>query len=76
MEVLRLEIKSELRPLTYTTATATRDPSRVCDLHHSSWQCWILTSLSEARNQTGILMDTSQVLNPQATLGTPGKRFH
>jgi len=29
-------------------ATATPDPSRVCDLHHSSWQHWILNPLSEA----------------------------
>ena len=33
----------------YTTATATQDPSRLCDLHHSSWPCWILTPLSKAR---------------------------
>ena len=33
-------------------ATATPDPSHVCNLHHSSWQQWILTSLSEARDQT------------------------
>ena len=26
--------------------------SHVCNLHHSSWQCWILTPLSEARDQT------------------------
>ena len=36
----------------YTTATATQDPSCVCDLHHSSWQCQIFNPLSEARNQT------------------------
>ena len=33
----------------YTTATAMPDPSRLCDLHHSSWQCWILDPLSKAR---------------------------
>ena len=37
MEVPRLGIESELQPLAYTTATATPDPSRVWDLHHSSW---------------------------------------
>ena len=31
------------------TATATPDPNRICDLHHSSQQCWILNPLSEAR---------------------------
>ena len=36
MDFPRLEIKSELQPLAYNTATATPDPSRLCDLHHSS----------------------------------------
>ena len=44
-----------------TTATATPDPSRTCDLHHSSWQRWILNPLSEARDQTCELMDASQI---------------
>ena len=30
-------------------------------LHHSSAQCWILSPLSKARDQTLILMDPSQV---------------
>ena len=30
-------------------ATATPDPSCICNLHHSLWQCWILNPLSEAR---------------------------
>ena len=47
--------------LTYTTATATQDLSHVCELHHSSRQCQILNPLSEARDQTCILMDTSQI---------------
>ena len=33
----------------------------VCSLHHSSWQHRTLNALSEARDQTHILMDTSQV---------------
>ena len=61
MEVPRLGVKSELQLLAYTTATATQDQSHACDLHHSSWQCRILNPLSKARNQTRILMDTSQV---------------
>ena len=48
---------------TYTTATATKDPSCICDLHCSLWQRWILKPLREARDRTCILMDTSQVLN-------------
>ena len=36
---------------------ATWDPSRVCNLHHSSWQeCQILNPLSKARDQTCNLM--------------------
>ena len=36
VEVPRLEIESELQPPAYTTATATQDLSRVCNLPHSS----------------------------------------
>ena len=38
MEVPRVSVESELQLLAYATATATSDPSRVCDLHHSSRQ--------------------------------------
>ena len=41
-----------------------------CDLHHRSGQCQILSPLSEAREQTCILMDTSRVHNDSATMGT------
>ena len=61
MEIPRLEVELELQLLAYTTATATWDLSGVCDLHHSSQQCQILNQLSEARDQTHILMDPSQV---------------
>ena len=63
MEVPRLGIKLELQQLAYTIATAMTDLSRVCDLHHSLHQCWILNPLREARDQTSILMDTSWVLS-------------
>ena len=36
MEVHGLGVESELQLLAYTTATAMRDPSCVCELHHSS----------------------------------------
>ena len=49
MEVPGLGVKSELRLPAYVTATATQDPSCFCDLYFSSWQCWILNPLSEAR---------------------------
>ena len=61
MEVPRLEVELELQPLVYATHTATQDPSLVCDLHHSSRQCWILNPLGEARDGICILMDTSQI---------------
>ena len=36
VEVPRLGVPVELQPPAYITATATWDPSRFCDLHHSS----------------------------------------
>ena len=69
MEVLRLGDKLELQLLAYVTAI--QDPSRFCDLHHSSWQCQILNPLSEARDWTGVLMDPSQIHFCWATMGTP-----
>ena len=48
----------------------TRDPSHVCNLHHSSWQRWILNSLSKARGRTCILMDAFQICFHRATVGT------
>ena len=51
--------------VTYTeahaTATATPNPSRICDLPHSSWQCRILNPLSEARARTHNLMVPSRI---------------
>ena len=61
MEVPRLGVELKLQLPAYTTAIATRDPSHVCDLHHSSGQCWILNSLSEARDGTRVLVDARQV---------------
>ena len=51
MEVPRLGVESELYLLAYTTARATWDLSRICNLHHSQQQ------LIEARDRTYILMD-------------------
>ena len=75
MEVPRLAVKSELQLLAYTTATATWDPSWVCNLHHSSWQCWILNPLSKARDRTYILIDTSRIHFHCATSRTPDHPF-
>ena len=55
------KVEPELQLLADTAATAMQDLSCVCDLHHSSWQHWILNPLSGARERTSILMDTSWV---------------
>ena len=60
MQVPRLGVKSELQLPAYTTATATPDPSSVCDLHHSSQQCQILNPLSEGG--VGVEPETSWIL--------------
>ena len=61
MEVPRLGVQSELQPPAYTRATATRDPSRVCNLHHSSRQRRILNPLSKGRDRTRNLMVPSRI---------------
>ena len=58
MEFSRLGVRSELQLPAYSTATAMWDLSLVWDPHHSSWQCRILNPLSEARDQTPVLMHT------------------
>ena len=68
MEVPSLWVKSELQLLAYATATAMWDLRRVCDLHHSSQQCWILNPLSETWDRTYILVDTHF---RSAATGTP-----
>ena len=62
IEVPRLGVRAAATAT--ATATATRDPSYICGLHHSSQECRILNPLSEARDQTCILIDASQVYNP------------
>ena len=64
MEVPRLGVKSELQLPAHATAIAMPGLSYVFNLHCSFRQCWILNPLSEARDGTRILMDTSLVDNP------------
>ena len=71
MEGSRLGVELELQLLAYTTATATLDPSRICDLHHSSRQCRILNPLSEGRDRTRNLNVPSQTRFLCAMTGTP-----
>ena len=61
MEGPRLGVQSELSLPAYTTATATGDPSHICDPHHSSQQCQILSLLSKARDLTHVIMYASRV---------------
>ena len=44
-------------------ATATQDPSHVCDLHHSSGPRQILNPLNEVRDGTQSLMVPSQIVS-------------
>ena len=70
MKVPRLGVELELQP------TATRDRSCVFNLYHSSQHCQMLYPLSEARDQTHVLMDSSwipyffTIAEPQTGLGT------
>ena len=73
MEIPRLGVKLELQLPAYATATAMSGLSHTCNLHHSSRQCQIPDPLSEARDQTCILMDASQVHFHCTTMGTPKK---
>ena len=75
MEVPRLGVKSELQLAAYARVTATQDPSRICNLHHSSRQRQILNPAREARDRTHVLMDTSQVHYHLAMTGTPEAHF-
>ena len=54
----------------YIIATAMPDPSCISDLHHSSQQHQIHNPLSEARDRTRVLMDTSQICFHWAMTGT------
>ena len=71
MEVLRLGVESELQLPAYTIATATWNLSCICNLHHSSWQCWILNPLSKARDGTHNLVFPSWICFCCTKMGTP-----
>ena len=71
MEDHRLGVESELQLPAYTTATATQDPSHVCDLQHNSRQQRLLNLLSEARDWTCNLMVSGRIGFHCAMTGTP-----
>ena len=60
VEVPRRGVQLELQMPVSTTATATWDPSHVCNLHHGSWPRRILNPLSEARDGACVLVVTGQ----------------
>ena len=49
-------VELELQLAAYAPATATVGLSCICDLHHSSRQCWILNLLSRDRDPTCLLV--------------------
>ena len=65
-KVLRLGVDLELQLPAYASAKAMSDLSLVCD--HSSQQHWILNPLSETKDQTHVLLDTSWVCYCRATV--------
>ena len=71
MEVLKIGVKLELQLPAYATATARPNLSRICDLHHTSQQCWILNPLNKARDRTRNLMVPSQINFHFTMMGTP-----
>ena len=71
MEVPRLEVQSELPLPAYTTATVTPDPSRICNLHHSSRQHQIPQPTERGWGRTHVLMAPSRIHFCCATMGTP-----
>ena len=71
MEVPRLGVELELQLPACTTATATQDPSHICNLHRSSLQHWIPDPLSEARDRTHIHMILVRFISPAPPGDTP-----
>ena len=67
----QLRVQSELE----LPATATRDLSRVCGLHHSSQQCRILNPLSETRDRICNLIVPSWIRFCWAIMGNPVSSF-
>ena len=68
----RSQARGRLRAVAaYPTATATPNPSHICNLHHGSRQQWIVNSLSKARDWTHILMNIGWIYYHWATRVTP-----
>ena len=55
------QARCQIGAVAYARATATQDPSRVCDLHHSSRQRRIINPLSKGGDRTRNLMVPSWI---------------
>ena len=77
MEVHRLGVELELQLPAYTTATAMPDltTSATCAAACGSGNAGSFNPVSEASDQTCILMDASQVFNPLSHNGPPKLAF-
>ena len=72
LDVSRRGVESELQLSACTMATARPDGSLICNLDHSSWQCWTLNPLNTAQDPTHVvMMDTSRLRFCCAMTGTP-----
>ena len=76
VDLPRLVVKSELQWAACATATATWDPSCICELHHSSWQHRILKPLSGARDRTCIFMGTMEFVTAEPQWKFQGHLFY
>ena len=65
----------QLPAYTTATATATRDPSQVCNLHHSSQQCGSSTHWARPGTEPTTPWFLVRFINHRATMGTPGYLF-
>ena len=68
------QARSQIRAVP-TIATASPDPSHVCNLHHSSRQHQIFNTLIEARDGTRGLMDSNWICYHWVMMGTPSSWF-
>ena len=70
MEVPRRGVKLELQLQAYATAMATLDPSHICDLHHSLWQCQVSPEIKPISSWR-----LHQILNLLSHSGNSSKNF-
>ena len=75
MEVPRLGAESEVHPLAYATATAMPVWAASATYATGHGNAGAFNPLSEARDWTHVLMDTSQILNRMSHNRNPKKGF-